>query len=268
MKKIFFLILAMTLSIAVLMNEAAAQGKKAPKIRIGEFTGTAGETVDKTESDSPKGLTDSDVEFMYRAGLLDEKLPFFRQRFSVGYNLFYIKESRHLIHDDGGALVENGRKSHYSNGIAIQYHFGASFTRDYDWLGNPLLGVNLLLDGSFGTGGGDIMSLGIGGEVHFLWIFKIAYGFVYAESENKMFTPNKDPVDFSYMGSGMLPVHDKKSARLDFVQVGISIPVSKEFDVFALVSLIEERVNDWYYGNDLASSQILSCRAGISWKIF
>jgi len=95
MKKIFFLILGITLSIAVVMNkEAASQDKKAPKIRIGEFTGSTGEAVDETESATPQSLTDSDVEFMYGAGFFDDE--FFRQRISVAYNLFYIQDPGHF----------------------------------------------------------------------------------------------------------------------------------------------------------------------------
>jgi len=189
MKKIFFLILGMILSVSAVMNEAAAQDRGAPKIRIGEFTGSSDAKTAETESDSSKGLTNSDVEFLYKAGFFDED-PFLRHRISVAYNSFYIDNKEHFIYEGGAYKEISSNKKSYSHGIAIQYHLGASFLRDYDWLGNPLLGVNLFFDGSFGSVGwlGNIMTLGVGGEIHFLWICKIAVGIAYIQSEKKLFT--------------------------------------------------------------------------------
>ena len=263
MKKIFFLILGMILSVSFVMNEAAAQDKNAPKIRIGEFTGTSGGTVDKTESESSKGLTDADVEFLYKAGFFDED-PFLRHRISVAFNLFVINLEPHLKKRPGGGLDNEGSSDTSFLGIAIQYHCGISFLRDYDWLGNPLFGVNLLLDFSFGSGGwvGNIMTLGFGGEVHFLWICKAAVGLAYVQSENKIF---EDGSLYVSPPGRNLPIIDRKSKTLPFWQLGISIPVSKEFDVFALVSVIE----DEYYGTGSGNYLALeSFRGGVAWKFF
>ena len=224
MKKIFFLIMGMILSIAVATNEAAA---------------------DETESDSPKGLSDSDIEVMFQAGLLRYERPsderpseFFQARFSVAYNLFYIYNKDHLAYE-GGSLVYNKEKQIFSHGIALQYHTGASFMRKYDWRGNPLLGANLLLDFSFGSGGaGSIMTLGIGGEAHFLWVCKIAAGTTYVQSGNKLFSSDKQDFTTSPGRTANLPIRDKKSRVRPFFQGGVSVPVSHELDVFALGSLI------------------------------
>ena len=264
MKKIIFLILCITLTITVVMSDAAAREKKGPKIRLGEFTGTdsgSGTAADKTDSSSPKGLTDDDVEFMYRAGVFDDEEPlgFFRQRISIGYNLFMI--SRHFIYeyDGGGLLVEREMERAYSHGIAIQYHLGISLMRDYDWRGNPILGVNFLLDGSFGYGENNIMTLGLGGEVHFLWIFKIAAGVGYIKSESTIFRSG----EYAPFYGQNKPVRNEKSGILPFIQFGISIPVSNKYDVFALFS---EFRNEEGQGGDRPFPDIEFFRAGISWK--
>ncbi|MCL1834247.1 MAG: hypothetical protein FWG49_07075 [Leptospirales bacterium] len=250
MKNIFFIILGITLSMTVLMNEAAAQ---TPKIRIGEFTGSSGgTTVEEIESGSSKGLTDADVEFMYKAGLFDDEVPFFRQRISLAYSLFEFKENDRYFRYEGGTLAEKYKGTYpSSHGIAIQYHYGASFIRDLDWRGNPLLGLNLLLDGSFGS---DIKTLGLGAELHFLWIFKIAAGITYMQSENRIFKSGE--AFYSSWGKNK-PIKDDKSAMLEFFQFGITIPLSSKFDLFALLSYSEDEDLD-----------INSFRTGVSLKFW
>jgi len=54
---------------------------------------------------------------------------------------------------------------------------------------------------------------------------------------------------------------------MPFLQLGISIPVSKDFDVFALVSALEERYDIDEGGSDL-SMYMVSFRAGVAWKFF
>ncbi|MCL1833829.1 MAG: hypothetical protein FWG49_04935, partial [Leptospirales bacterium] len=156
---------------------------------------------------------------------------------------------------EGGSLVEiNNDKKSYSNGIAIQYHCGVSFIREYDWRGNPLFGLNLLLDCSFGS---DIKTLGLGVEVHFLWIFKIAAGSTYIQSENSIFKSGYANSPFS---GKFLGLQDKKSATLDFFQVGITIPLSNKFDLFVLWSNSKDK---GYPESDLS---ITSLRTGVSLK--
>ena len=258
MKKIFFLILGIALSMTVVMSDAAAaEEKKGPKIRLGEFTGTTDSGTDETKYDSQKGLSDSDIEFMYRAGVFDEPPKFFRQRISVAYNLFYIHNKEHFTYD----LVQMGDEKHYSNGIAIQYHCGISLIRYFDWRSNPFLGVNLLLDGSLGSGGaGNIKTLGVGGEVHFLWIFQIGAGLSYIQSENRIFGSGR--TQYSAWYGRNIPIKDKKSKTLPFFQGGISIPVSNKYDVFALVRMNYEEEGD----DNHTTLTISSCRTGVAWK--
>ena len=263
MKKIFFLILGITLSIAVVMNkEAASQDKKAPKIRIGEFTGSSDETVDETESNSPKGLTDSDVEFMYRAGLFDEEPGFFRQRFSIAFNVSQIDgKGQAYLANEGRTLVRKEMGSSYANGVAIQYHLGTSFIRDFDWHGNPLLGLNLLLDGSFVYRHFSVTSFGVGAELHFLWILKAAVGVGSVWSSDEIFASG----EYDYLGTEFLPLKDRKNASFRFFQYGISIPVSNKYDVFALMNISKENRSGGE-GGEYSSVEIASFRAGVAWK--
>ena len=261
MKKIIFLILCITLSITVVMSDAAAQEKKGPRVRLGEFTGTdsgSDTAADKTDTSSPKGLTDDDLELMARAGVFDEDEPkFFRQRFSIAYNMFMIFAGDHTT--DGGVTEVHNNTEYSPYGIAIQYQLGISLMRDYDWRGNPILGVNFLLDGSFGYGENNIMTLGLGGEVHFLWIFKIAAGVGYIKSESTIFRSG----EYAPFYGQNKPVRNEKSGILPFIQFGISIPVSNKYDVFALFS---EFRNEEGQGGDRPFPDIEFFRAGISWK--
>jgi len=230
------------------------------------------ETKDETEPEPepvlPKKTADSDVEFMHRAGLFDEEpYGFFRKRISVAYNLFDIKYFKHTRELDD--------KRGCSNGIAIQYHCGVSFTRGFDWRGNPLFGVNLLFDGSIGFGvggnmmaglvnakgsdpldlgaGWNIMTLGFGGEVHFLWIFKIAAGYTYVNASRKIFYSG----GYDHSPAVKRPP-DKKSGMLLFLQGGISLPVSNKSDIFALISFSD--------GPDARGAETRNYRVGIARK--
>ena len=260
MKKIFFLILGIALSMTIVMSDASAdEEKKGPKVRLGEFTGTSGAGADETKSDAPKGLTDDDIKFMYQAGVFEKPPGLFRQRFSIAYNLSWINTRDHFVYDAGSLAEREGEKT-YSNGIAIQYNFGISLMRYFDWRNNPLLGVNFLLDSSFGfIGDRNITTLGFGGEVHFLWIFKMAMGYNYIKSNNMIFGSGKYiPVQWG----NDYAIKDSKSTSLLFVQAGISIPVSKESDVFASASLMEEQDRS----NLDDDTEIISFRAGVAWK--
>ena len=164
----------------------------------------------ETETASPKDLVEDEIEFMHRAGIFDEdSYGFFRHRISIAYNLSRIgprsKKKRAYLTHEGGTLVRKEINYSYVNGAAIQYHLGMSFIRSSDWRGNPLLGANLLLDGSLASGRNEnIQSIGLGAELHFFWVFKAAVGYRAMRSKNRIF----HPFPVYYLPGQSLPVKD------------------------------------------------------------
>jgi hypothetical protein len=186
--------------------------------------------------------------------IFDSANPYSGFHLSLGigssYDLYQRKGDKYYTQENGSLVLHNvpSDKIIYEaeSGWSIggQYVVGLSFFNDLNWKSRNerFFGIGVLAQTDFlYSPTSSIGMLGVGINLHLLWLIDLSFG----EGAAIFGKKTMNVTSYQDYGGQRVPVYGKKnnSGEYVFVQLGISFPLDKKYDIFLMMDVRQFDVN-------------------------